>query len=295
MDLKQIRYFLNLADTLNFTHAAQLSNVSQPALTKAIRRLEEELGGQLIYRDGKDTRLSELGRTLRGEFELINASEMRARDLAESVTQQGKTRIAIGIANTMGPNPIWPFLETVLETLSDAEVIIQSIHPMLAEEMVLSGSLDACFYNSVNFANPKLQTISLYRERLRLAVSQNHTFSQLDTVPTSALRKERYIDRIKCEFREAVIEHFMDHEALSRTILQSDREDWIQSAVARNFGVTMLPEYSAIINGIILKPVSGLSLSREVGFLTVFGSSTAPAIRTLRDAAKAYNWPASKV
>ncbi len=295
MDLKQIRYFLNLADTLNFTRAAQLSDVSQPALTKAIRRLEEELGGQLIYRDGKDTRLSELGRTLRGEFEAIIASEMRARDLAESVTQFGKTRIAIGIANTMGPEPIWPFLESVLGTLADAEVIIQSIHPMLAEKMVLSGALDACFYNSLNFANPKLQTIPLYRERLLLAVSKKHPFAELDVVPMKALQHERYIDRVKCEFREAVIEHFMDQDVLSRSILQSDREDWIQNAVARNYGVTMLPEHSGIIKGIALKSVSGLTLSREVGLLTVFGSSTAPAIRKLRDAAKTHIWPASKV
>jgi len=295
MDLKQIRYFLNLADTLNFTRAAQLSSISQPALTKAVRRLEEDLGGQLIYRDGKDTRLTELGRTLRVEFEKIIASEMRARELAINVTQLGMTQVTIGIANTMGPKPIWPFLETLFKTLTDAEVIIQSIHPMLAEEMVLSGALDACFYNSVNFSNAKLQTIPLYRERLRLAVSKDHAFAQLDVIPMNKLRQERYIDRIKCEFRTAVIEHFMDQDALPPARLQSDREDWIQSAVARSFGVTILPEYSAITDDITLRPVSGLTLSREVGLLTVFGSSTAPAIQKLRDAAKLYPWPASKL
>ncbi len=295
MDLKQIRYFLNLADTLNFTRAAQLSRVSQPALTKAIRRLEEDLGGQLIYRDGKDTRLTELGRTLRGEFEMIIASEMRARELAVNVTQLGMTQVTIGIANTMGPKPIWPFLETLFQTFIDVELIIQSIHPMLAEEMVLSGALDACFYNSINSANPKLQTIPLYRERLRLAVAKDHPFAQLDVITVDGLGGERYIDRVKCEYRDAVIEYFMDQDALPRTRLQSDREDWIQSAVARNFGITILPEHSAIMDDIVLKPISGLTLSREVGLLTVFGSSTAPVIRKLREAAKVYPWPASKL
>lgn len=56
MDLNQVRYFIQLADTLNFTEAARRSGVSQPSLTKAIQRLEEELGGPLIYRDGKDSR-----------------------------------------------------------------------------------------------------------------------------------------------------------------------------------------------------------------------------------------------
>jgi DNA-binding transcriptional LysR family regulator len=68
MELNQIRYFLNLADTLNFTEAAVRSGVSQPTLTRAIQRLEQELGGTLVYRDGKDSRLTALGRDVRSEF-----------------------------------------------------------------------------------------------------------------------------------------------------------------------------------------------------------------------------------
>src|SRR3546814_15220774 len=61
MELNQVSYFINLAETLNFTAAARLSSISQPSLTRAIRRLEEELGGPLIYRDGKNRRLNSLG------------------------------------------------------------------------------------------------------------------------------------------------------------------------------------------------------------------------------------------
>jgi DNA-binding transcriptional LysR family regulator len=53
MEFNQIRYFLNLADTLNFTEEAMRSGVSQATLTRAIQRLEQELGGTLVYRDGK--------------------------------------------------------------------------------------------------------------------------------------------------------------------------------------------------------------------------------------------------
>jgi DNA-binding transcriptional LysR family regulator len=68
MELNQISYFINLAETLNFTAAARLSGVSQPSLTRAIRRLEEELGGPLIYRDGKNSRLTSLGQDVETEF-----------------------------------------------------------------------------------------------------------------------------------------------------------------------------------------------------------------------------------
>ena len=58
MEFNQIRYFLSLADTLNSTEVAMRSGVSQPTLTRAIQRLEQELGGTLVYRDGKDSRLT---------------------------------------------------------------------------------------------------------------------------------------------------------------------------------------------------------------------------------------------
>ena len=68
MELSQITYFINLAETLNFTTAAKLSGVSQPSLTRAILRLEQELGGPLIYRKGKNSRLSGLGEHVELEF-----------------------------------------------------------------------------------------------------------------------------------------------------------------------------------------------------------------------------------
>lgn len=295
MDLRQIKYFLNLADTLNFTRAAELSNVSQPALTKSIQRLEDELGGTLIYRDGKDTRLTELGRTIRGDFETIVMSEMRARELAELVSQEKRTIVSIGVTSTMGPSPIWPFLEGFLKQEAGTEVIITSIQPGMARELVLSGALDACFCTDVALDNPKLQSIALYRERLMLAVGKDHRFAALDQVPMMELRTDAYIDRVNCEFRSAVIDHFMDRDVLMRPQLQSDREDWVQAAIARGFGVAMVPEHAALQSDIVLRPVSGLNLSREVDLITVFGSATSPAIRKLRDAAKVYDWPASKV
>ena len=64
MDLVQIRYFLALAETLNFTRAAERCNVTQPALTRSIQRLEDELGGPLLLRERNLTQLTELGRAM---------------------------------------------------------------------------------------------------------------------------------------------------------------------------------------------------------------------------------------
>ena len=62
MEMHQIRYFLAVAEELNFTKAAERSNVSQPALSRAIQSLEQEFGGPLFRRERSHTHLSELGR-----------------------------------------------------------------------------------------------------------------------------------------------------------------------------------------------------------------------------------------
>jgi DNA-binding transcriptional LysR family regulator len=73
MEMQQVRYFLALARTLNFTRAAEAANVSQPALTRAIQQLEHELGGPLFHRERANTHLSELGKMMLPYLEQILA------------------------------------------------------------------------------------------------------------------------------------------------------------------------------------------------------------------------------
>src|SRR6266699_1397486 len=65
MEMHQVRYFLAVARTLNFTRAAEECNVTQPALTRAIKQLEDELGGELIRREGRNSHLTDLGNKMR--------------------------------------------------------------------------------------------------------------------------------------------------------------------------------------------------------------------------------------
>ena len=71
MEMHQIRYFLAVCETLNFTRAAEQCHVTQPALTRAIQKLEEELGGLLFRRERHLTHLTDLGRLLRPQLEQV--------------------------------------------------------------------------------------------------------------------------------------------------------------------------------------------------------------------------------
>ena len=84
MELHEIRYFLALSKTLNFTKAAEMCNVSQPALTRAIQKMEDELGGLLFSRERGNTHLTELGRML----------EPHLREVLDRTHAAKETRIA---------------------------------------------------------------------------------------------------------------------------------------------------------------------------------------------------------
>jgi DNA-binding transcriptional LysR family regulator len=79
MKMQHVRYFLGLCEERNFTRAAKRCGVSQPSLTNAIKRLEEELGGSLFDRDRVNTRLTDLGILMRPEFVQIDRSATEAK------------------------------------------------------------------------------------------------------------------------------------------------------------------------------------------------------------------------
>ncbi len=100
MELNQIRYFLTLCRELNFTRAAEQCHVSQPALTKAIKNLEEELGGELFRRERSNTHLTDLGRLMQPHLEQVLAATESAKSEAGSFKTAKKAPLRLGVSDS---------------------------------------------------------------------------------------------------------------------------------------------------------------------------------------------------
>src|SRR6185437_5196130 len=85
MEMHQVRYFLAVSRTLNFTRAAEECNVTQPALTRAIKQLEDELGGELIRREGRNSHLTDLGNRMRPLLQQCYDSAIAAKQVASKL------------------------------------------------------------------------------------------------------------------------------------------------------------------------------------------------------------------
>jgi DNA-binding transcriptional LysR family regulator len=290
MEFNQIRYFLNLADTLNFTEAAMRSGVSQPTLTRAIQRLEQELGGTLVYRDGKDSRLTALGRDIRSEFTAIAEGEQRVRAISLNRVRGHRETLTLGVANTIAPALITGFLAHALRQMPMLELVLQPMARDEGTDLLLAGQIDGCFCSDPPAGNTKIATLEMFRERLLLAMAQGHALASKALISLSDLSEQPYLDRLQCEFRTRVTSHLHDREIIMIPRLRSEREDLIQQAVAEGNGVCMLPERSAIVGGLVLRPVETLDLSRTIAFQSVSGSGTAAAVRQLRLLIDRFSW-----
>jgi DNA-binding transcriptional ArsR family regulator len=87
MEMHQVRYFLAVADELNFSRAARRCDVSQPTLSRAIKSLEAELGGDLFRREGKNTHLSELGQMVRPHLEMVFDASANAKRVSQDLIE----------------------------------------------------------------------------------------------------------------------------------------------------------------------------------------------------------------
>jgi len=103
MEMHQVRYFLALAGTRNFTKAAERCHVTQPSLTRAIKMLEEELGGPLLHRDRRNTHLTDLGQVMLPQLERMWTSLKTAKTTAASLLSLKDAPLKLGLMCTIGP------------------------------------------------------------------------------------------------------------------------------------------------------------------------------------------------
>jgi DNA-binding transcriptional LysR family regulator len=198
--------------------------------------------------------------------------------------------LTLGIVNTIAPALITGFVSHALGQMPMLELIIQPITRDEGLERLLGGQIDGCFCTDPTIGNTKIATVEMFSERLLLAMAQGHPLANQASVSLVDLSEQPYLDRLQCEFRTRVQSHLHERAIIMIPRLRSEREDLIQQAAAEGAGVCMLPERSAIVTGLTLRPVDTLDLSRTVAFQSISGSGTASALRQLRALVECYAW-----
>ena len=141
MEMHQVRYFLALCEELNFTRAAERCHVAQPSLTRAIKGLEEEMGGALFHRERANTHLSELGRTLKPYLEQVYTRAEQAKREAQEFIRLQKTPLRLGLMCTIAPTLLLDLIAAVRMRHPGIELQIVDESAPALQERLIAGAL----------------------------------------------------------------------------------------------------------------------------------------------------------
>jgi DNA-binding transcriptional LysR family regulator len=287
MEMHQIRYFLSAARLLNFTRAAEECRVAQPSLTRAIQKLEEELGGPLFRRERARTHLTELGRLmlphLSRTYEAAEAAKMLARGF-------GKGQVAplnLGVCSLVESAT----LDAVLADLAEAMPGLQlNIVGGTSRELVaqaMAGTLDLMIVEAPADAPERFEAWRLFAHDYRMVVRSDHALAARDSITLDALVGEPLIDH-DCEgvaalrARAEIVGLDLGFRHMARDGAQ------LRRLIAAGLGTGFMPDPGeAHVRGI---RVEGAEISAEVVLAGIAGRRRSLAADSFVRASRARAW-----
>lgn len=199
LSAKSLRYFLQLIDTMNYTQAAQILGITQPALTQQIKKLEHAIGAPLFGQMGKKLYLTEAGKEMESAaVELLDTINSVVNNIQE-YTQSDKGIINIGVLNTLDIDTFRDFLVKFKQKFSDVKINVDSYSRKELWRKLDSNAIDlAIMYlpdntkrEEINLQN-QYEHISISRERL-LILTHKDTVKKGEEYPVSRFTKRKWV------------------------------------------------------------------------------------------------------
>ena len=166
MEFHQARYFLALAKSRNFTRAAEQCQVTQPALTKAVQKLERELDGVLIYRERQLTQLTDLGKLVLPMVERTLAAADSIRFYAREFQRKGIAPLKIALDPSVSAIVVAQPLSELARVIPGLEVDLIEAQAHEVSTLLLDGEVNAAICGDVDVLPDRIDHWRLFDERL---------------------------------------------------------------------------------------------------------------------------------
>jgi DNA-binding transcriptional LysR family regulator len=205
MELRQIRSFLSLAETLHFGRSAELIHLSQPALSLQIRALEEEVGVRLLERNRRKTTLTAAGVAFRddaaGVVSQLDQAIRRARLAADG--KLGLLRI--GFISTAGNEIVPNLVRRFRESSPEVVFSLRNILTTDQIQMLSAGSLDIGFLRLPIGEHPELEVVEVHREPFVVVTPLSHKLAKRKRIALHELSGEDFVMYERSTLRASTI------------------------------------------------------------------------------------------
>ena len=290
MEMHQIRYFLAVAELLNFTRAAEKCQVAQPSLTRGIQKLETELGGELFRRERSTTHLSDLGKLMRPALQAIYDSATSAKALAKSFHVGDRMPVGLALGHTIDIKVLSWLLAELARVLPGSEIQLYRGEPEELSQRMKAGDTEVAVAGYLDENWDRLDSWPLFTERFIAMVPPSHTLAQHRSISVRRLADLTLLPR-PCARETADIETALEDVSIHqntnyRTCCDGD----LLALVNAGIGCAFLPETSVpkAANGRL--ELNDCQLTRTVQLFSVAGRPRSAGTDTLLKLLRTVDW-----
>lgn len=290
MQLQHVRYFLTLAQTFNFTRAAEQHNVGQPSLTRALRILEHELGGDLIHREGRLTQLTDLGKLVLPMLQRTVDAVDAARNQAKRFRSEQLARLNIGLPPSISAS-------LMVEPLGRLTCCIKGLQLHFVEDdakrlidALLEGHIHTALLGITDDLPERLDRWHLFEESYVVVVAPGHPFARFDAVPVAALEQTVWLEGEEGAGHSAVERMCLGIGVTPKIVHRGRQGDHLQHMAAAGLGALLVPEHVPRLSNVLSRPIEGDPLRRSVELVAVSGRPHSRALDAFMKILRRHEW-----
>lgn len=290
MEMHQVRYFLAAARTLNFTRAAEECNVAQPSLTRAIKLLEDELGGDLFRREHKLSHLTDLGERMLPLLQQCYDAAQGVKQLAQQIRRGEIASLRLGLSHTIDITILVPFLTEITRGFPGLSLTFFRGTAHEVAEHLKKGDADLAVASTLGTDWDRLDAWPLFTEDFALLAADDHALSGANAIEVDNLGEQRLLVRPYCEQFDEICSAMKQRGVSVDKAHSVGSERDMVALLEAGVGVAIAPRTTALPKGVHRITLRGLPAARTVNLYAVAGRERNPAAAALMKLLRGADW-----
>ncbi len=292
MELRQLRYFVAVAEERHFGRAAKRLRLSQPPLSAQIKRLEEELGVKLFQRSTRQVALTDAGRTFLERAEGILEAVEEAKEAAKGADEGVRGRLEIGFISSATLGLLPPAIRLFRERFGGVEIELRELTSAQQIDALYAGEIRVGLVR-LPLRAPGLRFEPLQEESFLVALPSGHPLEALESVPLEAMVDQPLIfftRQLMPSLHAQIVELFQRVGAFPNVVQHAVHLQTIVGLVASDVGLAILPEPAERLSreGVVYRSLDAPDATSWVGLARVEDDGSLLVenfVRTVREVA----------
>ena len=290
MEMQQIRYFLSLAQTLNFTRAAEECNVTQPALTRAIQALEAELGGDLLRRERQNSHLTDLGKRMLPLLQRCYESALNAKELARAVVSSDVAPLSIAVSHSVNLELFMPSIAELFRTFSGLQLKVLRGGKAEMLDFLKDGGADLALAGPLEEKWDRLDSWPVFTETFEVALNNAHELATTNEIDIGKLAEGRILFQAGCESKDDVMRRLEIGENADTWGHQVITHHDLMTLLESNLGAAIVPSSAPQAQNVRRMILRDAGLRRTVSVYCAAGRQRSAPSAALLNLIRSADW-----